>query len=60
MGTLELLSGLCVLILAATGITWFSPHALEVIEARLHARRDAMRTQRISYHWFLQRFREER
>jgi hypothetical protein len=55
----EFLLGVVVLVIAAWAILWLSPSMLGALAARMLARREAIRTQRMALSWFLKRFEED-
>lgn len=56
---MEFLAGLFMLMAAAAAAAWQMSDVLVLIEARIRARREGLRVQRITYLWFVERYRRE-
>jgi len=53
------ISGLLVLVVAGFVVLWISPNLLGWCAAKMLARRDAIRSQKMALAWYVKRFEEE-
>ena len=56
---MDILSGILILLLIAAFCAWQMPDVLLVIEAKLHARRDGLRVERLAFQWHQSKLKGE-